>query len=75
MPVGRILGAEHLCHAVEFRGLLRDGTAIGTGAEDMDVAAHLGRRRDGLGRRVVEGFVVVFCEKKNGHIRGPPLRF
>ncbi len=67
MRVERVVGDEHLLHAVELRGGFGHRVAALTGHENDDIAAELRSGGDGLRGRVVQRLVVVVCNNKRGH--------
>jgi len=71
----RALREQHLLHPGELRGGLRGGVRALPRDEDMDVAAHLRGRGDGVGRAAADVGVVVLGNDKGCHrIGSPPAR-
>jgi hypothetical protein len=72
-PVAKdvVLGAKHLVHAVDGRGLVRRRLGRGPGAQHRHRTQRLGRR-DRLGGGVHRQFAAIhFTEKKNCHQTAP----
>ena len=67
MLVERRVGQQHLLHAVELGGGIRDRLAILAGDEHVHVGAERLGRGERLGGRVLERLVVVLGDKKRGH--------
>jgi hypothetical protein len=51
-----------LAHAGDLGGLLGDGTAVGAGDQEVDLATDLRGGGDGIQGRGLEDGVVVFCD-------------
>ncbi len=66
--IGCVVGKQYLGNAGQFRRRVGGTLRTGAGNEHVDVAANLRCRRQRLRRQVGKGCVVVFCQKKNGHV-------
>jgi hypothetical protein len=56
------IGHPDLAHARDLGGLLGDGTAVGAGDQEVDLATNLRGGGDGIQGRGLEDGVVVFCD-------------
>ncbi|HMO55098.1 MAG TPA: hypothetical protein PJ994_11380, partial [Tepidiformaceae bacterium] len=71
---GRILGQQHLGHAVQRRGLGRSGARIGACNQNRHRTQRF-HRGQGLGHLVGRQLPVIHIgKKKNGHLTALPLR-
>src|SRR3546814_6515769 len=68
MGIKRIVGDQHLFHAVELGGGFGNGVEALACNENMHFRAELGCGGDGLGGGVVELLVVVLCNYQRGHL-------
>ena len=68
--VGKVsaVGEQDFRDAVELGDRIGGSLCAGAGDEDVDVPTDRLRRRQRLGGLIGNAAVVVFCQKKNGHI-------